>query len=109
MTLDTTKIAFSSAYPIDKVVKTYPGSFTVPAGGSSSTVVTHNLNKKCFTEMIWSRDGTNYQDAGLAYSTATADTVAIQAADTNTVTIYGGTSEATPQMINYILYVIWPN
>lgn len=109
MSLDYTKIAFSSDYPVDKVVRTYPGSLVVPAGGSASTVITHSLNRKCFTEMAWSRDGSNYQDAGLSYASPTGNTVAIQAADTNTVTIYGGTDEAGPQTINYILYVVWPN
>lgn len=102
-------LAFSSQYPIDKIVETHNGSFVVPAGGSSSTTINHSLGRKCFTEMIWSRDGTNFQDGGQPYSSATADTVALPAADTNSITIYGGTTEGTDQTINYVLLVIWPS
>lgn len=109
-------LGFASKYPIDKIVTRMPymGTFTCTGfnngtfdPGTGSVTITHNLNKKCLPELLWSSDGINYR---LAPQEDDNRLAALAACDTNTVTVYAyqglGTSTQT---IYYILYLLWPN
>lgn len=114
--MNLTGIAFESQLPIDKIVNNtaYKGSFTVGGfnnstfdPGTGQTVVTHNLNKKCFPELLWSTDNVNFMPAPQEDSNRVA---ALAACGLNTCTIYGYQSAGTSAVtVFYILYLIWPN
>lgn len=67
MTIDRTKLAYSSEDPIDKIVST--GTITVVNDGATSptyqkakivtSTITNPYGKKCFVRARWSVDGTN--------------------------------------------------
>lgn len=108
--------SFASAYPIDKIVtkKPFKGTFTVSGfststfdPGTGSTVITHNLNRKCYPELLVSSDGTTYRPAPQADLNGIG---VVASCGLNTCTLYAyqgiGTSTAT---IYYILYLLWPN
>ena len=110
------KVAYTDYFPVDKMATTtpYTGSFTVTAydggtftPGTGSATVTHNLNKKCFPELLWSTDGVNYVPAPQEDTNRVA---ALAACGLNDCYIYGyqaaGTSSKT---VYYILYLLWPN
>lgn len=110
------KVDYTSYFNIDKVATATPftGSFnctgfsnTTFDPGVGSTTITHNLNKKCFPELLWSTDGVNYIPAPQENSNRVA---ALAACDTNTCTIYAYQSSGTSNVtVFYILYLLWPN
>lgn len=67
------KLIFSSALPIDKVIATFTGSFTVPAPTSDEfeKIVSHSISTKIpestFFQLIYSIDGgTTWSDSGFS-------------------------------------------
>lgn len=67
--MDYDKILFSTQYPIDKVVHTGSGSYTVPftvtpfynnSGTLQTDSISNPYGKKAFIRFAWSIDGVNY-------------------------------------------------
>lgn len=115
--VDITKIAYlAPPYPVDKIAFIEESSFAVNNGapGSATKTVTHNLNQKCLTELVWSFDGgSSFQDVGVVDidgDTFTGDTIHVTATcGTNTATIYAENSSGSNKTINYRIYLIWPS
>lgn len=57
------KMLFTLRYPPDKIVDTYPGSFTAAASGTPSSpfrtehAIPHTFGTTLFLDMTWSEDG----------------------------------------------------
>jgi hypothetical protein len=117
MTVDKDKLAYDApVYSSDLIVTDTPftGNFSCTGynggtltPGTGSVTVTHNLNKKCFPELLWSTDNVNFVPAPQENTNRLAT---VAACDTNTCTIYAyqsvGTSTVT---VYYKLYLLWPN
>lgn len=74
---NTEKIALTSEYPTDKVVRTFKGSFNAAtafdvAGYMKRHVVNHDLTRPFIPRLKWSTDNVNWVDGG--YSTRRGDT-----------------------------------
>ena len=70
MTLDTTKIAFTSDYISDKIVYESPVlTYSQGATSSSTKTVANPYGAKAFITLAWSVDGTNYYPANATIST----------------------------------------
>lgn len=116
LTANYAKVAYTDAYPTDKLATAtpYTGSFTVTGfdsgtftPGTGSATINHNLGKKCFPELLWSSDGVNYVPAPQENTDRLA---ALAACDTNSCIIYGYQSAGTTsKTVYYILYLLWPN
>ena len=111
MSVDNTKLAFSSDLEIDKVVQTLEGSFTLGAWAGTTVAATHPVShtqgRKCLPEMIWSLDQSIWYDSGFE----TLDYIAaVVACGTNTTTIYAYNDNLpSPVTIYYKVYLLWPN
>ena len=69
MTLDTTKIAFTSEYISDKVVYESPVlTYSQGASSFSTQTVANPYGVKALTTLAWSVDGTNYYPANATIS-----------------------------------------
>lgn len=73
MSQDSTKINFSSAFPVDKILYEDTISINIGAGSSAtpSSAVGTKVNttlKKCFITYSFSVDGTNFYTGDSAYS-----------------------------------------
>lgn len=111
-----TNLGFFSKYSVDKIITKTPftGTFTCSGfnnatfdPGTGSTVITHNLGRACFPELLWSTDGVHYIPAPQENNSRVA---ALAACSTNTCTIYAYQSIGTGSVtISYILYLLWPN
>lgn len=103
--VNPSKLIFEAPrFPIDKIVFQKPGSFTIGSSTTNTTTITHDLNRKCLSEMIWTSDGVNYNDGGSEIPSIGV----VQGCGLNTATIYGYNDTAGSVTINYTLYLIWP-
>lgn len=66
---NTANIAFSSAFPTDKIVEVYEGSFAAAAATTVSGLwkrhdIPHSFGRPLFTKLLWSLDNSSFNDGG---------------------------------------------
>lgn len=119
-------IAFSTEYPIDKVVGYYEDSFAIAAATTSPPIDVvarandaniHGLGYRPKVDGVWSIDGTNYYPFGVPIitnigTTSTAsDFDALIAVGTTTSTqaiVRGYSYDQTARTIYYKMWLIYP-
>lgn len=105
-------VAFAAPLPVDKIVRTYTGSFSVGAGLTGSTSIAHNLNKKCYPNLSWSIDNSTFYPSGILLYTSTilsgSAVNCVAAIDTNTAYIYANNGTGSSRTFHYRLELIWP-
>lgn len=103
------KVAFLTLYPVDKIVKTLTGSFTVGNFVTTSSTVSHDLNKMCFSETLYSIDNVNFYGIGQEIKSGSGSVTVVAEVGQNDATFYadnyntGGT-----KTIYYRMMLIWP-
>lgn len=121
------KIAFSTQFPIDKIVGYYEGSFAIAAAATSppfdvlasaTKTITHDLGYRPFTDGLWSIDDTNYYpfsvpiitDIGNLTTASTFDILTANDVSTSTeAQIRAYSYDQAARTIYYKLWLIYPN
>ncbi len=91
------QVALASAYPTDKIVETFSGSFNTATSARQADSdgfdvyakldLPHGFTRPVFTRMKWSLDGTNWVDGGLGFAQSTPGVFGIAYSDSTNVTI----------------------
>lgn len=91
------KVAVSSSYPTDKIVKVFSGSFNTATsarqkdeGGfdyAAKLDLPHGYTRPVFTRLKWSRDGVTWLDGGQSILVSEPGVFAITFSDSTNVTI----------------------
>lgn len=121
------KIAFSTQFPIDKIVGYYEGSFAIAGdpgaffddGVTATTTITHGLGYRPMLDTIWSIDGTNYRPSGveiitdvgnLAGNPNTYDALyLLDSSSTTNIIIRGYSVDQTARTIYYKTWLLYPD
>ena len=121
------RIAFSTQFPIDKIVGYYQGNFNIAAAttsgsfdvnSSASISITHGLGYRPLTDGLWSIDNTNFYPLGVQIITdignlTTASTFdALFTAETSsstTIQIKAYSSDQAARTIYYKIWLIFPD
>lgn len=102
-------VAFLTKYPVDKIVKTIRGSFTVGDFATTSSTVSHGMNRRCFSETLYSIDDVTYYSTGQQIKSGSGSVNFVTEVGINNVVMYADNySTGSTKTIYYRIMIIWP-
>lgn len=104
------KVAFTTKYAADKVVRTYTGSVSAPAGNSTHTV-DHDLGRAVLSESLFSIDNSLFYPVGIMIIPNLSNIMnyVITAVSVSSTQIKMYIECDSSRTVYYKVMLIWPN
>lgn len=106
------RVRFTTQYAVDKIVRTYTGSFSAPVNVDTYYEVPHDIGKKILPEVLFSVDNISYYPSSTPMvpniATPAFTVLTASAVSDNVIKLYAGNYSGSNRTIYYKVMLIWP-
>lgn len=111
--MDLSKVAFTTKFPADKIVRTYHGSIPVANNADITQDIPHDLGRLILSETLYSIDNEIFYPAGMpifpSFSNPGVQIILGAGVSASRIRLYITNYSGAVRTVYYKVMLIWPN